>query len=87
MDGERLEIRGRLRLVGSARYAEYVVTPPDNYDVYLDLDRVKSAGLVEYSGRYVRAKGRMRVRPMYAPGRKFVHWRYEMDIDGLRLEE
>jgi len=57
----KVTVVGILRQVGSARFPEIVVTPPANFDIYLNIDRKNISKYAELMNNYVTVTGLLKI--------------------------
>jgi hypothetical protein len=81
-NGARATVVGMLRLVGTARFSQLVVTPPANFDIYLKAERDQIPDYEDTYSKYVEVTGVVSIDTLRSGD--IVRERYSMTVEKLR---
>jgi len=70
-----VEISGKLRMVGSAPFYEFVITTADNVDYYLEAKKEELERLRTYQGRSAKTTGIVKIQQIKYPNSAYDHER------------
>lgn len=82
---KKIEISGRLRLVGDARSAEMVLTPDGGADYYIAAEKSELEKLKPHQGKKVKASGLHTVEEYKYPDAKYNHTKNFLIIERLEF--
>ena len=82
---KKIEISGRLRLVGAARSAEMVVTPDGGADHYIAAEKSELEKLKPHQGKKVKASGFHTVEEYKYPDARYNHTKNILIIERLEF--
>ncbi len=74
-NSNEVEISGKLRMVGSAPFYEFVITTADNVDYYLEAKKEELDRLRSYQGRNAKTSGIVKIRQYKYPNPAYDHER------------
>jgi len=66
-DGEKITIKGKIRLVGAGKSRDFVLTTSGNFDVTVITDKDGFDRLMKYQGRQATVAGKLSVRELKYP--------------------
>ena len=84
-EGQTIKVVGRLRMVGSGHFSRLVLTPPGNFDIYLDMPKSDLENLKKHQYQFLEVTGIVKIKKMVAPGGKFLHNRYRLKVTEFRV--
>lgn len=82
---KKIEISGRLRLVGDARSSEMVVTPEGGADYYIAAEKSEIEKLKPHQGKKVKASGTHTVEEYKYPDARYNHSKNILIIERLEF--